>query len=757
MRKRKKKKKRRIFLGILIFLLWVIAAGLVVALVLFSDDIKEMRQTAAKLALASTLSEYEKGSDTTITDADGNEIFSVNSDTRVQVSVDYDEISEYVINAFVAVEDQTFWTNDGYDAKGIIRVIWRYIVTKGDEAHGASTITQQLAKSLYLTSETTLTRKITELFLARYLTRIYSKEDIITAYCNSVYYANNFYGIEAAAQGYFGKNASELTLAESAFLCAIPNSPTYYDPWDNPENTATRQAKILSDMLECGYITQEEYEEALAEEIVLQSEEDYKASKTTTRTYAETTMASYALHCAIQWKMEEDGFEFEYSWESDDDYEEYETAYNEAYELAREEIYAGGYTIYTSLDPEAQEILQDAVDEALSSDTEVDEDDGRYTLQSAATCIDNETGKVIAVVGGRTQDGVTDEYNRAYQAYRQPGSSIKPLIIYTPAFMSEDEDGNLWSANSYLKNIDVDDANAATSQEELESLTGSYVRLSSAVEKSTNGAALYLYARVGVYTGLSYITQMQFDKIVPGDYTIASGLGGLTYGVTTEQMAGAYYTLYNDGYYVETTCLIEILDADGDSVYEDSESVQVYDTYAAQEMTSVLQGVITSGTAKSMGWNTSWIEAAGKTGTTNDYYDAWFCGYTPYYTIAVWIGEDTPATSEYCKSSTYTCAIWKTAMEALCRNKDSADFDLSEYEQQETSQYTTAAAAETDPSSEETAPEENSGEETAEETTAGEETTHEETSAAQSETSQETPETQEAPQTHSGPEETGAD
>ncbi len=662
-KRRRGRRIRQVLLIILLVILLAIVAGAAFVWHKYGKTIKECKAEATQIAEGSTLKDFEMSEGTSIYDASGDLITTLGTDTKERSDLAYDEIPDTVKNAFIAVEDRSFWKNKGYDLKGVARILVNYIRTGGEVKQGASTITQQLARNIYLSNERTITRKITEIFLAADLTKMYSKEDILTAYINNVFFANNFYGIEAAAEGYFGKSASELTLSEMAYLCAIPNRPAYYDPWSNPDNALTRRDKILNDMYGCGYITEDQLKEALNEQIVINSKPDTSASSEYDP--QKEAFSSYAINCAARYLMEYEGFSFRYSWDSEDDYESYQEEYNDAYESAKSELYSKAYTIYTSLDPDAQDKLQDVLDEDLDASTTEVDDSGLYALQGSITAVDNSTGKVVAVVGGRSQTEASGGMNRAFQAYRQPGSAIKPLIIYTPAL----EQG--YTADSQLQDIDVDAANQSGT--DVDSLTGSTMTLQEAVEQSSNGCAYYLYNIIKPKTGLSYLLKMGFDKIVPSDYNLASGLGGLTYGVTTVQMAGAYAALENDGAYRETTCITDLLDPDGNSIYKDADEVQVYDSDAAEEMTEILEGVLTDGTGKNAQLDRDFT-TAGKTGTTNDNKDAWFCGYAPAsgykvgqgYTVAVWLGYDTPRSDEsrlygYKLPST----VWKDAMEAL--------------------------------------------------------------------------------------------
>lgn len=579
----------------------------------------------------------------------------------------YEDIPADVVNAFVSVEDRTFWNNSGVDYKGILRVCVNYVKTKGQVAEGASTITQQLARGTFLSNEKTLSRKIKEIFIARQLTKKYTKEQIMEFYCNSCCFANGIYGVEDASQKYFGRSVSDLSLSETAYICAIPNRPEYYNPLKNSENAISRRNKILQDMYECDYITKDAGDAALAENITVAEVSD---EEDTFYNYE----ATYAINCAIRYLMKQDGFEFKSHFEDDADYDTYNAYYDEMYKQAKHKLYTGGYKVTTTMNLKAQKNLQKIFDKELAFNTEVDESTGIYKFQGAMTVIDNETGKVVAMIGGRSQDELQQTYslNRGFQSFKQPGSSIKPLVIYTPAL----EEG--YDANSTLTEIDVTAAKKSTS-EKISKMGGQKMSLRYAVEDSKNGCAYSLYNIITPKVGLSYIENMNFSKIVQQDYTLSSGLGGLHHGTNTVEMANAYSTLENHGEYRQADCISSILDASGNEIYEEPESKTVYTRTAADQMTDILEGVLNSsaGTAKGLKWSSaSDVAAAAKTGTTNDNKVAWFCGYTPYYTISVWVGYDYPKYVKGLWGNTYPAYIWKEAMLYMIDGKDEADFDL---------------------------------------------------------------------------------
>ncbi len=597
------------------------------------------------------------------------ETFQMNAPTRIYYSdgsqmavlrqgassdyLSYDEIPEDAVNAFVAVEDRTFWTNKGYDLKAMARAALSIISDK-EINQGGSTITQQLCKLVFLSNEKTLERKVKEIFLAKDITEKYSKKQIMEWYVNYCCFANNIYGLEDAAESYFGKSAKDLTLSEICYLCSIPNRPEYYDPWKEPGRALTRRDQILNDMYGLGMITQEECQNALKEKVTV-------AKQSTDSSLVYDSETTYAIHCAAEILMEQYGFTFTNQFDTTEDYESYQIAYSEAYKEAKEKLFTEGYTIQTSIDPAKQKRIQGIVDAKLELSSSVS-DSGIYNLQGAVTAIDNKTHKVVAIIGSRTQEGLeSSNYNRAFQYYRQPGSSIKPLIVYTPALMMG------YTADSTLKNVDVHQAYKAYSEEkDLDVLYGRKVTLRKSVEDSLNGPALYTYSKVTPAAGLSHLLKMDFSKIVPDDYYLSSGLGGFTYGVSTVDMASAYSALANFGQYTKVDCIMSMTDRDGTELYQAPDAVQVYDADAAVAMTDILAGVIEDGTATQMDWEEySYLPAAGKTGTTNSDTNGWFCGYTVPYTLSVWVGNDDNSTVEGLGSEKYPIHIWRDAMLAL--------------------------------------------------------------------------------------------
>lgn len=672
---RKKKKNRRkrrpgrIIRNIILVIVIAFAALFLLGNLFFHYKYGETIFSCAKfgkeVVSESTAETFRPNQASTVYSSDGKEIAKLYEDTE-STYLNFDDIPKDVINAFVAVEDRTFWENSGIDVKGIVRVSLNFLKTKGDVAQGASTITQQLSRDIFLTNEKSLVRKVKEIFIAMNLNKKYSKEQIMEYYCNNVCFANGIFGIEDASQTYFNKPASQLTLSEAAYLCAIPNRPEYYNPFKDSSNAVTRRDKILDDMYECGYISEQELKDAVSQEITIAEEEDDDEF------YNYET--SFAIKCAAEYLM---GylydFNFQYQFDTKSEYADYHQKYNEVYQQAKHRLYTGGYEIQTTLDLEAQQGLQKIVNEQLAFDQRLKKDTKAYNLQGAMTVIDNNTGKVIASIGGREQEGITQtlSYNRSFQGSNQPGSSIKPLVVYTPALMKG------YTPTSSLPDISVDAAKKST--QKISSMTGKKYSLREAVIRSKNGCAYWLLNDITPKYGLSFLEEMGFSNLHPNDNNLSTALGGLSYGTSPWEMANAYYTLYNSGTYTKADCLTSIKDNTGKEIYEDPASKEVYSSTASDEIIDIMRGVFKSpGTASSLRWSSSsQTEAAGKTGTTNDNRDGWFCGFTPYYTIAVWVGNDDNSPYTGLSGSTYPARIWKEAMLYMIDGKPTASFDLS--------------------------------------------------------------------------------
>lgn len=616
----------------------------------YGKKILQMQLEARKFVSESTLDTFRATETSIVYGANGKVISELKGEKDLYY-LDYSDIPQEVIDAFITIEDKNFLKHKGVDLKANLRAVLVLIKNKGAIKQGASTITQQLSRNIFLTHTVSWERKIEEIFIATELEKKYEKWQILEFYINNIYFANGYYGIQAASEGYFSKEVEDLTLSEIAFLCAIPNNPTVFDPMDNYDNTITRRNKILKQMYEDGKISQSEYQEAYDQEIKL----DIKKIKK--KDYVET----YVNYAATRALMQAKGFTFRTDFESEEDEADYKDRYTELYNECQQSLYRAGYRIYTSIDMTQQKLLQNSVDEALAKFTDVT-DDGVYKLQSSAVCIDNETGYVTAIVGGRKQKSTGYTLNRAFQSYRQPGSAIKPLIVYTPAL----ENGHYPEETVIDQKFDGGPSNS-------NGVYSGKITLRKAVEQSKNTIAWKLFEEITPKVGLRYLNRMNFAKIDKNDYYPAASLGGFTNGVSAVEMASGFATLANDGIYREPTCIVKITDAEGNVIVGSQKSdYQVYDKNAARMMTDILTGVVKYGTGK--GLSIPNMATAGKTGTTNERKDGWFVGYTPYYTTSVWVGYDMPQTLDGLMGSTYPGQIWYNFMTQIHEGLDSMTF-----------------------------------------------------------------------------------
>ena len=678
-KKKKKRKKRKILLKVSIVFLLLVVIGWFT----FGAKGMKLRSEAKELVAQSTEDTFKASQTSIVYDTNGKQLLKFKGEKDVYY-LKYKELPVYVIAAVISVEDRNFYKHSGVDYKGITRAAVNYVIHKGVITQGGSTLTQQLAKTVFLNRQKTWKRKVKEIFMAVEMEKKYSKEQILEFYLNNVYYANGYYGIQAASQGYFRKDAKNLTMSEAAFLSAIPNNPTIYDPRTNKENTIKRRNKILKDMYEQDLIKKDQYEEAINEDINVKKAQKTKTEK---KNYVET----YVIHCATKEIMKQKGFEFKYDFNSTSEKEKYQEEYDKMYAECKRTLYSAGYHIYTSIDPDVQSQLQSSVNNALTGYTEKDKN-GIYKAQASGTCIDNDTGKVVAIVGGREQKNIGYTLNRAYQSPRQPGSAIKPLLVFAPAL----EHG--WSAGSTVN----DSPMSTKDKHRVRNANGSYagqITLRRAVEKSSNVVTMRLYEQLSPKTCLKYLEQMNFKYLTNSDYKYyTTCIGGFTKGTTSEEMAAGYATLKNDGVYREPTCITKITTSDGDEVMSSStKKRRVYSTSAAKQMTDVLKSVVTSGTG--VGAKVPNVDTAGKTGTTSSNRDGWFCGYTPYYTTAIWVGRDDNKIMPALSGGSYPKSIWSNFMNAIHSEYSSSSTmgeDYSSYSEgnsQGTTQTTTSTQA----------------------------------------------------------------
>ena len=511
------------------------------------------------------------------------------SENRIIVSLD--EIPLHTRQAFIAAEDLRFYDHRGIDVYRILGAL-RSNLKSGSLAEGASTITQQLAKLTHLSAEKTIRRKLEEINLAFQIEKVYNKDEILAMYLNTVYFGRGAYGIQAAAQAYFGVDAEDLTLNQSASLAAIIKAPSIYAPHISPSNNRSRRQYILSVMAENGFISQEEKQAALDESIWVLAQE------------AEKQLYSWYIDEALRESAELLG-------------------------LSADEVIQGGFKIYTAYDAQLQTIADEVY--ADSSFFPAAASDGT-PIQSAMAVVDTNNGAVLAMIGGRDYT-VRRGLNRATQMRRQPGSALKPLAVYGPAL----ELG--YTTASVL--LDEKTSFGGYTPRNAGDRYYGLVTMRTAIRNSLNTTAVRLLEEIGLDASIQYLNKMGIPTR-NSDRNLSLALGSMTYGVTPVELAAAYVPYANGGIYHQPYCVERIKTVDGSNVYERKDSgKQVLSAQNAFLMTSLLQSVVSSGTGTRMlAANTP---IAGKTGTvsmTGGNRDIWMTAYTPEISVAVWMGYD---------------------------------------------------------------------------------------------------------------------
>ena len=554
-------------------------------------------------------------------DSQGKVVYTTAS-AEHRIPVKFDQIPKQVRYAFISIEDNRFYEHGGIDYRGTLRALVSNIL--GHDVQGGSTITQQLAKNAFLSQERTLTRKIKEAFLAKQLENKYTKNEILTMYLNQIYFGEGSYGVESASLTYFGKHVQDLDLAQAACLAAIPKSPNYFDPMENPKANKERRDLVLDQMVKYGHITQVEANKAKAEELVIR-----KPQKGT--------------------KKDVQGYFFDY------------VSQEIAKKFGDDVLYKGGLKIYTTLDSSMQAAAEDAISRLPNIYTK--DPDHLTQPQVGLIAIDPQTGYIKAMIGGRGQD----KFNRAVQAVRQPGSSFKPFVYLTAM-------DNGMNAATLIDDSEV--SVGGWKPQNYERTFHGKVTLRTALKLSYNVPAVKLAMELGPEKIIRNAKALGITTLVESggqnDVNAAMALGGLPKGVSPIEMAAAYGTIGNNGVYNKPVAILKIVDRNGKVIYEHHPSPkQVVSAKAAYQTTDILMDVLISGTGAGAGLGRP---AAGKTGTTDDYKDAWFVGFTPNLSCAVWIGDDRSRSMGLMTGSMTPLSIWHAFMSRAIREIPYANF-----------------------------------------------------------------------------------
>lgn len=683
------------------------------------------------------------GNATFVYDADGNMLQKLSAPTANRMSVSIDKIPLDMQHAIVAVEDERFYEHNGIDVRGILRAFVNGVASGFHFHEGASTLTQQLLKNNVFTNWTNegsmerVKRKIQEQYLALQLEASLTAEGmdtksvILENYLNTINFSAGTYGVQAASQRYFGKDCSQLTLSECAVLAAIPQNPYGFNPINHPDKNAERRTKVLDNMLEQGYISQAEHDEALADNVYERIQEN-DSTRQTSKPY------SYFID--------------ELTSQIINDLQE-QKGYTKV--QAQTALYSGGLQIYTTQDPSIQSILdeeykngenfpasiqlgldwaltvtkadgttqnysremmklyfkdqgEDQFDLLFDSEEEAQGYIDRYKAavvgegdtivaerteftpqpQSSMVIIDQHTGYVKALVGGRGEKTASLTLNRATDTYRQPGSTFKPIAVYGPAI----NDFNLTLADTYQDQaITYENTNRPVKNAYSGYLGTMTIR--EAIVRSCNTIAIQCFRDITPRVGYNYLKQLGFEKVsdhivindkIYNDALEPTALGGITQGVSTLELTSAYAAIANGGSYTKPVFYTKILDHNGNILLENEpESQQVFRESTAFLLTSAMESVVEDANGTGSALRLSNMPVAGKTGTTSATRDVWFVGFTPYYTCGVWAGYDT---NEYllddCKNFHKT--LWSKVMGRIHENLPTADFEVPDNVQQAT-------------------------------------------------------------------------
>ncbi|MBO5349606.1 MAG: transglycosylase domain-containing protein [Clostridia bacterium] len=585
-----------------------------------------------------------------VVDANGNIIEKLGAEKKQQ-NVDLSDIPENLKNAYIDIEDERFFSHKGIDIKRTGAAIGSYISNGGKSSFGASTITQQLVKNLTGNTKNLIPRKIEEWVKSVELETFSSKDDILEAYFNIIYVAPNTYGVSMGAKYYFSKDLKDLSLAECAFLAGINHSPNSYNPFkekDNDEKIKSRTKTVLTKMLELNHINQDEYNMAVQE------------------------LENGLAFNNGQIEPENDGI---YSYHTDavisEVVSEIADKKNISTEFATNYIYMAGLTIHSTEKIDIQEKLENEYNKnkySITSET------GQKS-QSAMVVIDQSNGHVVGCVGALGEKTVARGFNRATQGVRQTGSAMKPIAVLVPGI-----DKKLFTAATIYNDeqtIFYDNNKKEYSPSNNDNYIGK-ITVRRAVESSQNIPFVKMMGIITPKISINYLEKMGITTLTEKDENLSLALGGLDKGITPLEMAAAYATIANDGEYIEPTFYTKIENSEGEIILKTKQNKT---TVFSKEVACILKQILkqpvegTNGTAKQC--KIEGIDVAAKTGTTNENYDKWLCGFTTYYTAVTWYGYDINETLSY-KGESPAILLWSAVMKDIHSNLDKAKFDINE-------------------------------------------------------------------------------
>ena len=629
-RLKKGKKKNKIVKKIILFIIILILIVIGIILAISAHTWKELTQDMF----------LNKNSE--VVDSTGNTIAKIGSEQNKLVT-DFENIPKNLVNAYVAIEDERFYSHHGIDIKRTGGAILSYITHFGKSSYGGSTITQQLVKNLTGDTIDSITRKVKEWWKAFLLESYYSKDEILEMYLNVIYVGPNLYGVQTGAKYYFDKDISELSLAECAYMAGINNSPNSYNPFgddDNSELISNRTITVLQKMLELGYINETEYSKAEQE---VNEGLDFDKGKIKT----ENSIYSYHTDALISEIIED---------LSEDK--------NISKDFATNYLYLSGLTIQSTQNSEIQEEVEK---EFLKKQYILNSSDGESTSQAAMVVMDHKTGKVLACAGGLGDKQVFRGLNRATQSQRQTGSSIKPIAVLVPGI-----DKKIFTAST-IYNDEKTTFEGSYSPGNNDGYLGK-ITVRRALESSQNIPFVEMMEEITPNRSISYLEDMGITSLTPGDASLTLALGGLENGITPLEMAGAYGTIANDGEYIEPTFYVSITNSRGKVVLKKKQKTKiVFSEQVAYVIKELLTEPVNGNNGTATYCSISGIDVAAKTGTTDENYDKWLCGFTPYYTAVTWFGFDKNESINYNRQNP-AGIIWANVMRRIHNGLNNMSF-----------------------------------------------------------------------------------
>ena len=561
-----------------------------------------------------------------------------------RIWIDGDQIPQHMKDALVAIEDKRFYTHKGVDWFRTAHAALNMFT--GGSTFGGSTITQQLIKNLTQQDDITVQRKLLEIFQALDLEKNYDKDEILEYYLNAVYFGEGCYGVQTAAQTYFGKDAKDLSVAEAASIVGITNLPTYYDPFYSVENNKERQENVLREMYKQGYLKKAEYEEAKNEELDFVRGENSPSSSNVYSYYEEVVLSDVIGDLA--------------------------KAKGISRNAASQLVHNAGYEIYACIDKD----IQAKVDAIYTDPEQLPKTYGstKSQLQSAIVIIDQATGEIKALRGGTGDKTINYGLNRATGTTRPPGSSIKPIAVYGPAV-----EYGLISPSTLVLDKDEKHVQLTHTSWYPKNSPNRYdgiITITTALQKSKNTVAAQIMDKLTPSAALEFLrSRLGVTSLIDSDADYAAmALGEPHYGITVREMAQAYTALANDGVFTYSRTYTMVKDRSGKIILDNQpQTIQAFSQNTARTMTYMLNNAATYGTGAES--RLSNMPVAGKTGTTSANRDRWFCGYTPYYTCAVWTGYDTPETMAF--SGNPATQIWQKVMSAVHSDLPRKEFNIS--------------------------------------------------------------------------------